>query len=60
VKVNVFGDVAIVTFHGYFEADMEEEHLSLQAQSTLVFAKTGGSWKIIHEHFSPLNPTDED
>ena len=55
LKVNVFGDVAIATFHGYFEFDMGEDHISIQAQSTLVFAKADNTWKIVHEHFSPLN-----
>jgi ketosteroid isomerase-like protein len=59
LKVNVFGDVAITTFHGYFEADMGDQHLSFQLKSTLVFAKAGGSWKIVHEHFSPLNTTEK-
>lgn len=59
LKVSVYGDVAIATFHGAFEANMGDQHLSFQLQSTLVFAKTGGSWKIVHEHFSPLNTTEQ-
>jgi ketosteroid isomerase-like protein len=57
LKVNVFGDVAIATFHGAFEANKGDQHLSFQRQGTLVFVNTEGSWKIIHEHFSPLNTT---
>ena len=60
LKVNVFGDVAIATFHGYFEGKMGEEHQSVQAQSTLVFVKTDDTWKIVHEHSSPLNTTMQD
>ncbi len=56
LKVNVFGDMAIATFHGHFEGDMGENHLTMQLQSTLVFAKTNNTWKIVHEHFSPLSP----
>lgn len=58
VKVNVFGEVAIATFHGYFEGDMGENHVTMQLQGTLVFAKTDNTWKIVHEHFSPLNPAN--
>jgi len=25
-------------------------------QSTMVFVRNGGDWKIVHEHFSPLGP----
>jgi len=58
LKVSVYGDVAIATFHGHFEANMGEQHLSFQLQSTLAFVKTENSWKIVHEHFSPLNLTE--
>lgn len=58
VKVDVFGDVAVATFHGYFEGDMGENHVTMQLQGTLVFAKTDKTWKIVHEHFSPLNPAN--
>lgn len=59
VKVDVFGDMAVATFHGYFEGDMGENHVMMQLQGTLVFAKTENTWKIVHEHFSPLNATTE-
>ncbi|MHA2315397.1 MAG: nuclear transport factor 2 family protein [Candidatus Hermodarchaeia archaeon] len=59
LKVSVFGNVAIATFHGYFQVTMGEEHLSSQLQSTLVFVKTDDSWKIVHEHFSPLDTSEQ-
>ncbi len=60
LKVSVFGDVAIATFHGHFQVTMGEEHLSFQRQSTLVFVKADDSWKIVHEHFSPLGTSEQD
>jgi len=55
LKVNVFGDAAIATFHGDFSAKMGEKPLAFQLQSTLVFVKDGDNWKIVHEHFSPID-----
>ena len=55
----LFGNVAIATFHGYFQVTMGEGHLSSQLQSTLVFVKTDDSWKIVHEHFSPLDTSEQ-
>ena len=60
LKVSVFGNVAIATFHGHFQATLGEEHLSSQQQSTLVFVKTDDSWRIVHEHFSPLDTSEQD
>ena len=60
LNVSVFGDVAIATFHGHFQVTMGEENLSFQRQSTLVFVKTDDSWKIVHEHFSPLDTSQPD
>jgi ketosteroid isomerase-like protein len=56
IKVNVFGDVAIATFHGDFGGWIGQDTLAFKLQSTLVFVKDGETWKIAHEHFSPLNP----
>ncbi len=55
LKVDVFGGVAVATF--VFEYDItteDDEQLSVRARSTLVFAKDGPEWKIVHEHFSPF------
>lgn len=57
LKVNVFGDVAIATFHGQFAAKMGENPIALTLQASLMFVKDGDKWKITHEHFSPLSTT---
>ena len=52
--INVFGDVAVVTFHANFRPVIEGEKMQMLGQLTLVFVDTPDSWKITHEHFSPL------
>jgi ketosteroid isomerase-like protein len=55
LKVDVFGPVAVATFVLEYDITTEEdEELSMRARSTLVFAKDGPEWKIVHEHFSPF------
>ncbi len=58
VKVAVYyGNVGIVTFHSDFHLRFGEgtEPVVINNQITLVFVKTKGEWKIVHEHHSPLN-----
>jgi ketosteroid isomerase-like protein len=54
LAVNVFGDVAIATFNGHFVGQLKGNPIALDQQATMVFAKVGDDWKIVHEHFSPL------
>lgn len=54
MRVNVFDDAAVATFHGEFSAHVNDQPLELKSQCTLVFVRDEGSWKIVHEHFSPL------
>jgi len=55
LEVNVFGNVAVATFHGKFRALMAAKPIAAQQQATLVFVRHDGEWKITHEHFSPLD-----
>lgn len=55
LKINVFGDVAVVTFLNDFRPTIGEDVVQLWGQTTLVFVKTQGEWKITHEHHSALN-----
>jgi ketosteroid isomerase-like protein len=50
--INVFGEVAIATFNGHFTGRMHGHAVALDQQSTMVFVKHDGDWKIVHEHFS--------
>jgi ketosteroid isomerase-like protein len=55
LKVDVFGPVAVATFvFEYGITTEDDEELSVRARSTMVFAKDGPEWKIVHEHFSPF------
>jgi hypothetical protein len=55
LKVDVFGPVAITTFvMDYRVIDDERKRHSFQARATMVLAKEGSEWLIVHEHFSPL------
>ena len=55
LKADVFGPVAVTTFvTDYTITTEDDEELSMRARSTMVFAKDGPEWKIVHEHFSPF------
>lgn len=54
LKVDVFGSVAIATFIMNYEVVTAEETSNGSARSTLVFVNDDSAWKIVHEHFSPL------
>ena len=55
LKISVFGDFAIVTYHGDFELSFDEDLKEMHTQTTLVFVMTEAGWKLTHEHSSPLN-----
>jgi ketosteroid isomerase-like protein len=54
LKINVFGEVAVVTYHADFRPIIGGETKQLNYQVTLVLVNTDLGWKITHEHFSPL------
>ncbi len=56
LKVAVYyGNVANVTFHSDFHLMFGDDLVIVNNQITLLFVKTKGEWKIVHEHHSPLN-----
>jgi ketosteroid isomerase-like protein len=55
LKINVFGDLAVVTFHADFRPTIGEDVPQIWGSTTLVFVKVDNEWKITHEHHSPLN-----
>jgi len=59
LKIAVYGDVANVTFHSDFHLKFGEDLVVVNDQITLLFVNTTNGWKIVHEHHSPLNNTDE-
>ena len=55
LKIAVYGDVANVTFHSDFHLKFGEDLVVVNNQITLLFVKTEGAWKLVHEHHSPLS-----
>jgi ketosteroid isomerase-like protein len=57
LKVDVFGDVAVATFTLKSSFKLATDTIEKKEHATLVFVKEQGSWKITHEHFSPIKAT---
>lgn len=54
LQVAVYGEVANLTFHSDFHLKFGEDLVIVNDQITLLFVKTIGGWKMVHEHHSPL------
>ncbi len=52
-KIDVFGDVAVMTFYSHISFKKDGESFQPIARQTIVFLKTADGWKIIHEHVTP-------
>lgn len=59
LKIDVYGDVANVTFHSDFHLMFEEDLAVVNDQISLLFVNTDKGWKIVHEHHSPLKMEEE-
>ena len=53
LKIDVFGEVAILTFYGHISFKKDGEVMQSSSRHTVVFLKTVDGWKIIHEHRTP-------
>jgi ketosteroid isomerase-like protein len=53
LKIDVFGDVGIVTYYPHVSFVKDGEEMSGIGRQTLVFLKTETGWKIVHEHGTP-------
>ena len=51
-KVDVFGDMAISSFHIDMQAVIGQDTVDMKAKASLIFADSDGEWKIVHEHIS--------
>jgi len=56
VKIDVFGNAAVATMLIWYDVDTGHEKLTGSDRATLVLAREGGAWKIVHEHTSPFKP----
>jgi ketosteroid isomerase-like protein len=54
LKVDIFGSTAVATMILAYDVDMGKEKMAGKDRTTMVFVKQGGTWKIVHEHSSPL------
>jgi ketosteroid isomerase-like protein len=54
LKVDVFGNTAVATMVLAYDVDTGKEKMSGKDRTTMVFVKETGTWKIVHEHSSPL------
>ena len=55
LKIDVFGDVGVVTYYPQVSFVRGGEEVSLTGRQTLVFLKTADGWKIVHEHGTVRN-----
>jgi ketosteroid isomerase-like protein len=54
LAIAIYGDTAIATFNGNLSAKIGGKPIQDRQAVTMVFVKSKGDWKIVHEHFSPL------
>ena len=52
LQIDVFYDTAVATFTMVATIQSGAETIMKRDRGTLVFVKHGGSWEIVHEHFS--------
>ncbi len=50
MKVDVFGDVAIVTYYPHVTFKKDGKMMTGDGRQSLVFVKTTEGWLIAHEH----------
>ena len=55
LKVDVFGDIGIATFHPQVTSIVDGEERRTSGRQTLVFLRTQAGWKIVHEHGTGRN-----
>lgn len=56
LKVDVFSDVGVATFILRYRFAVGAATVEREAKGTIVLARDDQSWKIVHEHFSAINP----
>ena len=59
LAINVFADVAVVTFNGRYRGVLGGNPVSADQQTTMVLVSDAGAWKIVHEHMSPIGSPPE-
>ena len=54
LKIDVIRQVAVATFILDIKASIQNTAISGSNRTTFVFVEDEGSWKVLHEHFSPV------
>ncbi len=54
-RVQVYGDVAILTYNSSVSASMGGQPMNYTAKVTSIYHKQGGAWRVVHGHES-MNP----
>ncbi len=55
LKIDVFGDVGVATYYPEVNFVRNGEEVAVSGRQTLVFLKTRGGWKLVHEHGTVRN-----
>ncbi len=58
MKVDVFGDVAVVTYYPHVTFKKDGKMTTADGRQTLVFVKTSDGWLVAHEHGTGTKPED--
>lgn len=58
-KINDLGSSAVVTLGVQYKGQLGAHYVTFKVRGTLVVADKGGSWKIVHEHWSTLADVDD-
>ena len=58
IHVNVFGDVAIIQFYGYWKANTPDGLVRTQHKRTEVFQQRGGGWVFLGAQGTPSSAAD--
>jgi ketosteroid isomerase-like protein len=59
MKIAVYDKVANITLHTDFHLKFGEDLAVINEQMSLLLLKTKSGWRIVHEHHSALNKTEE-
>lgn len=57
VKVQSYGDTAVVTTNVALKGKMQGKDVNGTGESTIVFSKVSGNWRVVHGHASVSGPT---
>lgn len=60
LRVDILEPLAIATFVIPYTASFGDDSIETAVRATLVFTRSEGTWKIVHEHFSAVASSVDD